>query len=69
METDNSSEQRLLNKIRRLPPEKVSEVEDFIDFLYQKNADHSLVIAAAKLSESVLHEIWDNPADAEYDNL
>lgn len=29
-------EQRLLNKIRKLTSEKVIEVVDFIDFLYQR---------------------------------
>lgn len=70
METYKSSnEQRLLEKIRQLPPERISEVEDFIDFLYQRNADRSLTLVAAKLSEPVLNKIWDNPADSDYDNL
>jgi Protein of unknown function (DUF2281) len=69
METYNNSEQRLLEKIRKLPPERVSEVEDFIDFLDRQNPALSLTLVATKLSEAVLHKIWDNPADAEYDNL
>ncbi len=44
-------------------------VENFIDFLSQQNTDVSLTIAAAKLSEPALHKIWDNPDDAEYDQL
>jgi hypothetical protein len=69
MQADNISEQRLLQKIRQLPPEKVLLVEDFIDSLDQQNTDHSLTFAAAKLSEPVLLKIWDNPDDAEYDKL
>lgn len=69
MDTYNSYEQRLLEKIRKLPAEKLNEVEDFIDFIYQRHADRSLTLVAAKLSEPVLQKIWDNPADAEYDNL
>lgn len=65
----NSSEQRLLAKIRKLPAEKVNEVEEFIDFLCQPNADRAITQAAAKLSQPILQQIWDNPADAEYDNL
>ncbi|OYD88562.1 toxin-antitoxin system, antitoxin component, Xre family protein [Nostoc sp. 'Peltigera membranacea cyanobiont' 213] len=53
----------------QLPPEEVSLVEDFIDSLDRQNTDHSLTFAAAKLSESVLLKIWDNPDDAEYDTL
>ncbi|MBW4453262.1 MAG: toxin-antitoxin system, antitoxin component, Xre family protein [Nostoc indistinguendum CM1-VF10] len=63
------SEQRLLQKIRQLPPKKVLLVEDFIDFLDQQSTDHSLTFAAAKLSEPVLLKIWDNPDDAEYDKI
>jgi hypothetical protein len=69
MKTYNSFEQRVLEKIRQLPPEKITEIEDFVDFLYQRHTDRWLTLAAAKLSEPILQEIWNNPADAEYDNL
>lgn len=59
----------LLGKIRSLPPEKIREVEDFVDFLLEKNEDIWLNRAAAKLSENSFAEIWDNPEDAEYDRL
>jgi hypothetical protein len=62
-------EQRLLAKIRQLPPEKVAEVEDFIDFLAQHIADYQLTLAATKLSESAFQKVWDNPLDADYDEL
>ncbi|MEH2023628.1 toxin-antitoxin system, antitoxin component, Xre family protein [Nostoc sp.] len=69
MQTDRISQQRLLEKIQKLPPEQVLLVEDFIDSLGLQNTDHSLTFAAAKLSEPVLLKIWDNPDDAEYDTL
>ncbi|MEH2281238.1 MAG: toxin-antitoxin system, antitoxin component, Xre family protein [Nostoc sp.] len=69
MQTDRISQQRLLEKIQKLPPEQVLLVEDFIDSLDMPNTDHSLTFAAAKLSEPVLLKIWDNPDDAEYDKL
>lgn len=69
MQTDSISEQRLLEKIRQLPPEQVLLVEDFIDSLEKQNTDYSLTFAAAKLSEPVLLKTWDNPDDAEYDTL
>ena len=69
MQADSISEQRLLKKIQKLPPENVLLVEDFIDSLDQQNTDRSLTFAAAKLSEPVLLKIWDNPDDAEYDTL
>lgn len=63
------SEDQLLAKIRRLPPEKLAAVEYFVDFLSQREADRRLVQAATKASEAALAEIWDNPDDAEYDRL
>lgn len=69
MQAHRILEQRLLEKIQKLPPEQVLLVEDFIDSLDQQNTDHSLTFAAAKLSEPLLLKIWDNPDDAEYDKL
>ncbi len=71
MNTTITVEQRLLDKIRKLTSEKVIEVEDFIDFLYQRqtDSDQTLTIAAAKVSEVSFAKIWDNSEDAEYDNL
>lgn len=61
--------QELLDKIRRLPPEKVTEVEDFVDFLRARDDDRRLTEAAAKLSESAFARVWDNLDDADYDRL
>jgi hypothetical protein len=62
-------EQDLLAKIRTLPDDRVSEVEDFVDFLRQRYEDWQLTQAAAQLSEDALRNVWDNPDDAEYDGL
>jgi len=61
--------QDLLEKIRNLPPDKAAEVEDFVDFLRQRDQDHKLTRAATKLSEDSFRRIWDNPDDADYDRL
>lgn len=61
--------QTLLEKIQSLPPERVEEVEDFIDFLKARDQDRGLVQASARLSEGALRTVWDNPDDAEYDRL
>lgn len=66
---DPLREQALIEKIRDLSSDKVAEVEDFIDFLRQRDADRLLVRTAAHLSESSLSKVWDNPDDAEYDRL
>ncbi len=68
MQTDEMP-QRLLEKIRHLVPEQILLVENFIDSLYEQEEDVNLTLAATKLSEPALQKIWDNPDDAEYDNL
>ncbi len=71
MSTTIIDEQRLVDKIRKLTSDKIIEVEDFIDFLYQRQTetDQKLTIAATKVSEPSFSKVWDNPEDAEYDNL
>jgi hypothetical protein len=59
----------LIEKMQTLPPDKLAEIEDFIDFLQQRELDRQLVEAAAQTSEGSLREVWDNPDDAEYDKL
>jgi Protein of unknown function (DUF2281) len=61
-------DKELLEKIKSLPPEMIAEVADFVDFLASKD-DRLLVEVAAKISESSFAAVWDNPDDAEYDNL
>ncbi|RCJ27094.1 toxin-antitoxin system, antitoxin component, Xre family protein [Nostoc minutum NIES-26] len=69
MQTDDSWKQRLVEKISRMPFAQILLVENFIDSLYQLNSDRMLTLAAAKLSEQALQKIWDNPDDAECDQL
>ena len=66
----NVHEQAILEKLRNLPPERVAEVEDFVDFLSQRQEEErSLTYAAATLAERALKRVWDNPDDADYDRL
>ena len=62
-------EQMLTEKIRALPLERVAEVEDFRDFLSQRDSERRLVKSAAKLSEDALQKVWDNPEGADDDRL
>ena len=62
-------EQRLLQKIRSLPADKIAEIEDFVDFVCLKNEDLQLNRVATKLSEAAFQRVWDNPEDDAYDNL
>jgi hypothetical protein len=59
----------LIDKIRSLPPDKVAEVEDFVDFLKLRDEDRVVTRAATRLSEEAFRQVWDNPDDAEYDRL
>jgi len=69
MSIHHQQEQAIIEKIRALPPERVAEVEDFVDFLRMRGDDRRLTQAATKLSEEAFQKIWDNPDDAEYDQL
>ena len=62
-------EQDLIEKIRRLPEDKLAEVEDFVDFLRQRQEDRRLAQAVTGVSEAAFAQVWDNPDDAEYDRL
>ena len=68
MSKQAAREDALIRKIRSLPPEKVAEVEDFVEFLAQRD-DRQLTQAAAKLAEKAFRKVWDNPVDAAYDRL
>ncbi len=61
--------QAILEKLKQLPPERVAEVEDFVDFLRTRGAEQQLTRAAARAAEPVFMKVWDNPDDAAYDQL
>lgn len=59
----------LIEKLKDLPPEKLAEVEDFVDFLRGRDEARKFTHAAALLSEPAFAKVWDNESDAEYDRL
>ena len=61
--------QDLVDKISGLPPDKVAEVRDFVDFLHQRWQGRQLVKASTQLSEATFQRLWSNPDDAEYDQF
>jgi hypothetical protein len=69
MDSDRTQVQILIEKIQILPPEKIAEVEAFVDFLQQRSERQRLTQTATKLSEVSFQKIWDNPDDAVYDEL
>ena len=68
MSSKKQADSDLIEKIRSLPPEKVAEVEDFVDFLRERSSgDTRLLASSMRMSEKAFHEVWDNPDDAAYD--
>ncbi|MFN5994319.1 MAG: DUF2281 domain-containing protein [Betaproteobacteria bacterium] len=69
------SQQVLIEKIATLPPQRLAEVEDFVDFLRARDdaqttqRDARLVTEAARASEPSFAQVWDNDEDAAYDRL
>jgi hypothetical protein len=62
-------DQLLLEKLKSLPPQLRAEVEDFVDFLKSREDAQRLTHTSAHASEPVFKQVWDNPDDAEYDQL
>lgn len=56
----------LMEKIAALPPERIAEIEDFVDFLRLREREGALARAAAALSASIL-AISENPDGEAYD--
>jgi len=61
--------QVILDKLHRLSPEKIAEVEDFVDFLQQRELENQMTQAAAQLAEPSFQAVWDNSEDSAYDRL
>ncbi len=61
--------QQMLEKLEHLSPERLAEVEDFIDFLQQRDQDKRLRQDYAQASEAAFNQVWDNDDDAIYDTL
>jgi hypothetical protein len=61
--------QALIEKIQTLPPDRLVEVEDFVDFIRLREDQRSLTRAAATASAPAFAAVWDNPADDAYDAL
>ena len=64
-----ATEQVLIEKMKQLPPQRMAEVEDFIDFLRTREDQQRLSHEAAKASEASFSAVWDNNEDAAYDRM
>jgi hypothetical protein len=56
---------RLIGKVATLPTGRVAQVEDFVDFLLEREQ----VCAFTAATESAFAAVWDNSEDAAYDVL
>ena len=56
---------RLIGKIAALPAERIMQVEEFVDFLLERER----VRAFSATTESAFTAVWDNAEDAAYDAL
>lgn len=69
MATERNHIRNLIDKLEGMPPERLAEIEDFIDFLRQRDQERELTRSAARAAEPSLRKIWDNPDDSVYDSL
>ena len=61
--------QGLIEKLKSLPPGRVAEVEDFVDFLRTRDEERALERAATRAAEPAFAKVWNNDDDAAYDRL
>jgi len=61
--------QALFDKIQALPPERIAEIEDFVDFIASRTQDRALARSAAAASVPAFAKVWENSEDDVYDAL
>ena len=59
----------LIRKIGALSRARVAEVEDFVDFIGQRESEVVLRTAARDASAPAFARVWNNPEDDMYDAL
>lgn len=59
----------VVEKLEHLSAERLAEVDDFIDFLHQRDQDKRLRRDFVHASEAAFSKIWDNDDDAISDAL
>jgi hypothetical protein len=59
----------LIEKIKTLPPDRLVEVEDFVDFIRLREQERALTRDAAAASAAAFAAVWNNPGDGAYDAL
>jgi hypothetical protein len=64
-----AAEPGLIEKIKQLPPQRLAEVEDFVDFLRTRENEARLTQVATRVSEASFAAVWNNDEDAAYDRM
>ena len=59
----------LIEKIQTLSPDRLAEVEDFVDFIRLRDQERALTRDAASASGPAFAAIWGNSEDDCYDAL
>lgn len=65
----SATERVLFEKIKQLPPQRLAEVGDFVDFLRSRDSEQHLTQAAARMAEGSFAAVWNNDEDAAYDRM
>jgi hypothetical protein len=61
-------ERGLIDKLKELPPQRLAEVENFVDFLRTRE-ERRLTRVTGMTSESAFAKVWENDEVAAYDRL
>ncbi len=61
--------QPLVEKNQALPAERISEVEDFVEFIAARERERSLTRAASAVGAPAFAAIWNYPGDDVYDAI
>ena len=69
MQANHNLKDKVVEKVKQLSTEQIAKVDQFIDSLKEQNLDNQLTLVSTKIAESVFDKVWDNPEDADYDNL
>jgi hypothetical protein len=59
----------LIKKIEALPDERIAEINDFVDFIRQREEQRALRHDFAALSEPAFAKAWNKTEDSIYDSL
>jgi hypothetical protein len=59
----------MVRKLNHMSPDRLAEINDFIDFIRTRDQGLNLNIEFSQASESAFAKVWNNDDDAAYDAL